>query len=58
MTTGSERITKKQWYARGGLQNSRCWRRQLKNGAWAYYYVVDATPSSYEARGTLADDDE
>lgn len=31
------RITKREWYALGGLANSRCYRKQSKNGAWRYY---------------------
>lgn len=37
----SKRITKKEWYARGGFKNPRCWRRQAKNGAWRYFYATD-----------------
>ena len=31
----------REWYNAGGLSNSRCFRKQLKSGAWAYYIVVD-----------------
>lgn len=35
----SIRISKKEWYARGGLANSALWRRQEKRGAWQYYML-------------------
>jgi len=38
---GSERVTKAEWYRRGGFANSRCWRTQPKNGAWQYFYRHD-----------------
>lgn len=33
------RITKSEWLARGGLRNSRLYRRKLK-GSWLYYISV------------------
>lgn len=38
MVLGSERISKRDWYANGGFANSRCWRRQQHNRGWLYYY--------------------
>ena len=32
------RITKAEWQKLGGLRNTQCWRKQLSNGSWAYYY--------------------
>lgn len=40
-TIGHTRISKKEWYARGGLANSALWRRQVKSGAWQYYMRRD-----------------
>ena len=37
---GSVRITKREWYARGGFANSRCWRRE-RRGVWQYFYRFD-----------------
>ena len=34
---GSTRITKREWYAKGGFANSKLWRRQANNGAWQYF---------------------
>lgn len=31
------RITKRQWYDKGGFANSKLWRRQAKSGAWQYF---------------------
>lgn len=39
--THSQRVTKAQWYEAGGFANSRCWRRGLKNGYWAYYINIE-----------------
>ena len=38
MKNGHAKISKKEWYLNGGFANSRCWRRQNKNGSWNYYY--------------------
>ena len=35
------RISKKEWYARGGLANPALWRRQVKSGAWHYFMRRD-----------------
>lgn len=36
-----ERITKADWYARGGLANSALFRQQSRGGAWRYYINLD-----------------
>lgn len=36
-----ERITKAEWYARGGFQNSALFRLQSRGGAWRYYVNLD-----------------
>lgn len=41
MPKGSRRVTKEEWHKAGGLVNSKCWRRQLKSGQWAYYIMED-----------------
>ena len=35
------RVTKKEWYDRGGFTNSKCFRKQSRNGAWRYYMLID-----------------
>lgn len=35
------RITKRQWYELGGFANSRLFRKQARNGSWAYYQVIE-----------------
>jgi len=35
------RITKDHWYRLGGFRNSSLFRRQQKNGSWAYYMALD-----------------
>ena len=40
MRTGSMRVTKREWYTRGGFKNPRCWRRQT-GWAWNYYFRWD-----------------
>jgi hypothetical protein len=37
---GSFRVTKRTWYAAGGLANPLCWRRQ-RRGAWQYFIRLD-----------------
>jgi len=32
-----KQIGKHQFYKLGGLSNPKLWRKQLKNGQWAYY---------------------
>lgn len=36
MKVGTERISKKLWYALGGFSNNDLFRKQV-NGAWCYY---------------------
>ena len=36
-----ERITKKEWYDRGGFANSYLFRKQSRGGAWRYYRTLD-----------------
>lgn len=31
------RISKRDWYANGGFQNSRCWRRHQTGRGWQYF---------------------
>jgi hypothetical protein len=37
---GSERVSKRSWYNRGGFSNPRCWRRMV-SGGWHYFYRHD-----------------
>jgi hypothetical protein len=36
-----ERITKADWYARGGFANNALFRQQSRGGAWRYYINLD-----------------
>lgn len=36
-----ERITKAEWYNRGGFANSALFRLQSRGGAWRYYVKLD-----------------
>lgn len=36
-----ERITKAEWYRRGGFANSALFRLQSRGGAWRYYINLD-----------------
>lgn len=36
-----ERITKREWYDRGGFANSALFRLQSRGGAWRYYVNLD-----------------
>jgi len=38
MITGSVRLSKLDWYGRGGFENTRLWRR-MKSGVWHYYMM-------------------
>ena len=38
---GYYRITKKEFYARGGFKNSKLFRKADKNGRWLYYRIID-----------------
>lgn len=40
MKLGSYKVTKYQWYRAGGFKNTKCWRRQTKNGGWNYYIMI------------------
>lgn len=35
------RITKREWYALGGLANTKLFRKADKRGAWRYYMLTD-----------------
>lgn len=35
------RISKRKWYGLGGFANPRLFRKQARNGSWAYYQVVE-----------------
>jgi hypothetical protein len=37
MKNGYTKLSRRVWYAIGGLSNPNCWRRQTKRG-WEYYY--------------------
>lgn len=39
--TRKERITKDEWYKRGGFGNSTLFRLQSRGGAWRYYVNLD-----------------
>lgn len=41
MRNGHEKISKKAWYAAGGLSNANLFRKANKRGAWSYYRVFD-----------------
>lgn len=36
-----ERITKKEFYDRGGFANSALFRLQSRGGAWRYYTLIN-----------------
>jgi hypothetical protein len=36
-----ERITKREFYDRGGFENSNLFRLQSRGGAWRYYINLD-----------------
>lgn len=36
-----ERITKEEWYNRGGFANPALFRQQSRGGAWRYYVSLD-----------------
>lgn len=40
-----ERITKAEFYARGGFANSALFRLQSRGGAWRYYVNLDRLES-------------
>jgi hypothetical protein len=40
-----ERITKVEFYDRGGFANSALFRQQSRGGAWRYYVNLDRAPS-------------
>lgn len=40
-TMRKQRITKADWYARGGFANSALFRLQSRGGAWRYYVNLD-----------------
>lgn len=33
-----QKVSKREWYARGGFANSRCVRK-ARHGVWSYYVV-------------------
>jgi hypothetical protein len=35
------RLSKKEWYAKGGFTNSKLFRQQQKNGGWRYFETID-----------------
>ena len=35
------RISKREWYDRGGLKNPNLWRRQRKGRGWEYFMTID-----------------
>lgn len=37
MRRGVEKLSKRDWYARGGFTNSDLFRKATKTGAWQYY---------------------
>lgn len=34
------RISKDDWYNRGGFANSKLFRKQLRNGGWTYWTLA------------------
>lgn len=34
------RVSKKDWYAAGGLANPQCFRKADTRGAWRYYRLI------------------
>lgn len=42
-----ERVSKKEWYGRGGFANRDCSRKQSKSGAWMYYYCRPDYANAY-----------
>jgi hypothetical protein len=41
MRRGVLKLSKRAWYATGGFENSRCFRKADRRGAWRYFYLVD-----------------
>jgi hypothetical protein len=41
MRRNVEKISKRDWYARGGLSNPRLFRKANARGVWAYYIRHD-----------------
>jgi hypothetical protein len=42
-----ERITKAEFYARGGFSNSKLFRQQSRGGAWRYYVNLERDEEDY-----------
>lgn len=42
MRNNAKRVTKAEWYDAGGFANSRCYRKQSRNGAWRYYILQES----------------
>jgi hypothetical protein len=42
-----ERITKKEFYDRGGFANSQLFRLQTRGGSWRYYVNLDRQPCQH-----------
>jgi len=36
-----QKLTKREWYDRGGFTNPKLFRRQPKGGGWEYYQMGD-----------------
>jgi len=43
-----ERITKKEFYDRGGFANSDLFRLQTRGGSWRYYVNLDRQPCQHD----------
>jgi hypothetical protein len=47
--TRKERITKAEFYARGGFANSALFRQQSRGGAWRYYVDIERDAAQRQA---------
>lgn len=41
MRNRARRITKREWYNKGGFANSRLYRKQRADGAWSYWELLE-----------------
>lgn len=46
-----ERITKVEWYNRGGFANSALFRQQSRGGAWRYYVNLERDAEQRQSIG-------
>lgn len=46
-----ERITKREFYDRGGFANSALFRKQSRGGAWRYYVDIERDAAQRQRNG-------